>query len=628
MDHFVAGTGLVAGIRDIRFQGGYMYVGAENTDEVFRFDATTGAFVDVFVTAGSGGIDGPHGMTFGPDVNADNVPELYVSGRNSFNIVRYDGATGLPLGTYVTPSSGGLNLPQGLTFDPAGSILYVTSEGSNQVLKYNAQNGAFLGVGASTGLSSPDDVKFGPDGLMYVSSGGNNRIIRFTAAGAYVDDYVPAGSGGMDRPYRMAFGPDGDLYVSALDSSQILRFGTEPEAVFTVSLSTPSNLPVTVTFATANGSATAGSDYTASSGTISFAPWNTSKTIRVPVLDDATYEAGETFGVNLSNSFGAALADGQGIATITDNDTAPTKFYVVNDATTNLTYEYGATGTAIENYTLNGGNTAPRGAASNAAGTTVWVVDKNKKVYVYNPSGGLLGSWTAGSLASNATVEGVATNGTDVWIVDAKQDKVFKYTGAASRLTGSQNAASSFNLNSANSSPKDIVTDGVSLWVVNDSSTDKVFKYTLAGTLVGSWTISTSGAGSPTGITLDPTNVSAIWIVDSFADAVFQYTAAASRTSGSQSAATSFALAAGNTNPQGIADPPVPQAGATIGDRPHRARRSTESARVKALDNYLTTKLNDAGTRQSATIADRFVDSLFDLGQTRATLRALRRGLR
>jgi hypothetical protein len=188
----------------------------------------------------------------------------------------------------------------------------------------------------------------------------------------------------------------------------------------------------------------------------------------------------------------------------------------------------------------------------------VWVVDANRKVYVYNTSGGLLGSWTAGSLASNATVEGIATNGTDVWIVDARSDKVFKYAGAASRLSGSQNAASSFNLNSGNRDPKDIVTDGASLWVVNDTFfTDKVFKYNLAGTLVGSWTITTSGATSPTGITLDPANPSDLWIVDNGTDRVYQYMAAVSKTSGSQSAATSFALAAGNANPQGIADPPV-----------------------------------------------------------------------
>ena len=186
----------------------------------------------------------------------------------------------------------------------------------------------------------------------------------------------------------------------------------------------------------------------------------------------------------------------------------------------------------------------------------MWVVDANKKVYVYNNSGLLLGSWTAGTLANNAAVQGIATNGSDVWFVDAKSDKVYRYTGAASRLSGSQNAASSFALNSGNNDATDIVTNGVHLWVVNDSSTDKVFKYTVAGSLVGSWTI-TSGGGSPTGITIDPTNVSDIWIVDSATDRVYQFTATASRSSGSQSPARSFALAAGNTNPQGIADPPA-----------------------------------------------------------------------
>ena len=228
---------------------------------------------------------------------------------------------------------------------------------------------------------------------------------------------------------------------------------------------------------------------------------------------------------------------------------------MVNDATGDRTYEYTAAGNSNEDYALNNGNSAPRGAASTAVGDKVWVVDANKKVYVYNPGGGLLGSWTAGSLASNATVEGIATNGTDVWIVDAKQDKVFRYTGAASRLSGSQNAASSFSLNSSNTGPKDIVTDGTSLWVVNDSTTDKVFKYTLSGSLLGSWTIAGAGT-SPTGITLDPSGGGNLWIVDSGTKRVYQFdNARGSRRFLSPS--TSFALSAGNTNPQGIADPPT-----------------------------------------------------------------------
>jgi hypothetical protein len=253
------------------------------------------------------------------------------------------------------------------------------------------------------------------------------------------------------------------------------------------------------------------------------------------------------------------LTDSRDVSGIDFGNASPTKFYVVNDATQNLTYEYNAIGQLNESYSLNTGNTAPRGAASTIAGDKTWVVDANRNVYVYGNSGGLVGSWTAGTLSTKAVVEGIATNGTDIWIVDAYSDKVYKYAGAATRTKDSQNATSSFSLNSGNTSPKDIVTNGVNLWVVNDSTTDKVFKYTTAGTLVNSWTISTAGATSPTGITIDPANVSNIWIVDSGTDRVYQYNAAATfANSSSHAADVSFALAAGNTNPQGIADPPAP----------------------------------------------------------------------
>ena len=208
---------------------------------------------------------------------------------------------------------------------------------------------------------------------------------------------------------------------------------------------------------------------------------------------------------------------------------------------------------------LTAGNTAPRGAASTSAGDKTWVVDANRKVYVYDNSGGLVGSWSLGSLSWAANVQGIATNGTDVWVVDAYSDNVYKYTNAASRTTGSQNAASSFKLNSGNKNAADIVTDGTSLWVVNNSTTDKVFKYSTGGALISSWTITTAGATSPTGITIDPANVSNIWIVDSGTDRVYQYNAAVNLANGSSKAAdVSFALAPGNTNPQGIADPPAP----------------------------------------------------------------------
>jgi hypothetical protein len=150
--------------------------------------------------------------------------------------------------------------------------------------------------------------------------------------------------------------------------------------------------------------------------------------------------------------------------------------------------------------------------------------------------------------------------------------RIYRYIAAAGRLSDSQNAASNFSLNNANQNPKDVVTDGSHLWVVNDSSSDKVFKYMLSGALVESWTISTSGATSPKGITLDPSNPNPNhqWIVDAGTKRVYQYDGATAFASGSLSASMSFDLAAGNTNPQGIADPPVAAADQTVIDNDPR----------------------------------------------------------
>jgi hypothetical protein len=93
-----------------------------------------------------------------------------------------------------------------------------------------------------------------------------------------------------------------------------------PSMTFTVTLSSASSQTVTVNYATANGTATAGSDYTTTSGTLSFSPGQTSHTVSVTTLGDFTPEANETFFVNLSNPTNATIADAQGLGTIQDND--------------------------------------------------------------------------------------------------------------------------------------------------------------------------------------------------------------------------------------------------------------------------------------------------------------------
>ena len=95
--------------------------------------------------------------------------------------------------------------------------------------------------------------------------------------------------------------------------------GTSKVAV-TVTLSQSSADSVTVNYATANGSAVAKQDYTATSGTLTFQPGETSHTISVAIRGDRKREADETFSVSLSNAVGATIADGVAAVTILNDD--------------------------------------------------------------------------------------------------------------------------------------------------------------------------------------------------------------------------------------------------------------------------------------------------------------------
>lgn len=675
-------------IRDLEFNDGYLYVASGCTDEVVRLDGTTGKFVDVFVAAGSGGIDEPQELVFGPDANDDGVPELYVSGRSSSNVVRYDGVSGQPLGSYVASNSGGLDLPGGITFDPTGSSLLVASTRSGKVLKYDALTGASLGV-VTPDLYPyvPKDVDFGADGLLYVIDSGG-RILRFTADGTYVDDYIPSGTIEMENPTSFAFGPDGDVYVTGLYFREVMRFGTESEIVFTVNLSEEDELPVSVDYTTVDVTASAGDgDYVAISGTLTFQPGQTSKTILIPILDDGSAEGNETFDVALSNPINATIGDGQGQATITEalagvtitplteavtsegggearfrvvldsqpsgpvtlrfstsdpteglvasatepssfdddlylpfnpldwykpkdiivagvddsdydpdvsyeiivtvadsvdpyyydyepddiqltniddengpgsNELPSAKFYVV-DGGVNQSFEYSDDGTMLDGnqWNLDGGNSNPRGATSISDGSRVWIVDSNRNVYVYDGDGALQ---TSGAASGLNQPEGIATDGTHVWIVDRKAKQVLRYDDAA--VAGDWTPDFSFSLSGANSSAMGIATDGASIWIVDDGRrTDQVFKYRASdGALLGNWAIADQNS-KPTGIANDPSGASAsLWIVDNGTDQVFEYGNALADAGGSL--VNVFSLAPANTNPQGIADPMTSFSGA------------------------------------------------------------------
>src|SRR5207247_1719904 len=86
-------------------------------------------------------------------------------------------------------------------------------------------------------------------------------------------------------------------------------------------------------YATADNTATAPSDYTSASGTVTFAPGVTSQTVTVLVNGDTTFEPTESFFVNLDTPVNATIADSQGVGTIVNDDTQPT--IAINDVSHN-----------------------------------------------------------------------------------------------------------------------------------------------------------------------------------------------------------------------------------------------------------------------------------------------------
>lgn len=88
----------------------------------------------------------------------------------------------------------------------------------------------------------------------------------------------------------------------------------------TVSLTGSYSSKVTVDYSTIDGTATAGSDYVAKSGTITFNPGETKKTVTISIKGDTQQESDETFLISLTNPQGAKIVDGKGVVTITNDD--------------------------------------------------------------------------------------------------------------------------------------------------------------------------------------------------------------------------------------------------------------------------------------------------------------------
>ncbi len=202
----------------------------------------------------------------------------------------------------------------------AGEIFVATW--GRQVHRFNSGGALQDSVTLSTsGLGELIDIDASTDGRLAVGSR-FGHVVQMTQAFTDIT-YFSAGT----SPTFVAFAPPA---ISVSDASAAEGEVGSTAASFTVSLSYAVNHPVTVDYTTADGTAVAGIDYAASSGTVTFEPGETNKTVTVSVLGDAIDELDETFALNLSSAANASLSDTQGTGTILDDDAATLS---INDAT-------------------------------------------------------------------------------------------------------------------------------------------------------------------------------------------------------------------------------------------------------------------------------------------------------
>ena len=238
----------------------------------------------------------------------------------------------------ATGGAGWIRNDNWLSAEPLGSWHGVTTDASGQVTGLNLSNNGLSGslpsaLGSLGGLRS----------LFLYGNAGLTGALPGSLSGLTDLQYFYAFGTGLCLPAELnawhdaiqrkgttqacVAGEPVPATASALPSVSVADArateGTGATLAFAVTLSRPATGLVTLDYQTGDGTARAGADYTATSGTLSFAPGETSRTVQVPVLADAHDEGEETMTLSLSNPTGARIGDGEATGTIVNSGALP-----------------------------------------------------------------------------------------------------------------------------------------------------------------------------------------------------------------------------------------------------------------------------------------------------------------
>jgi predicted extracellular nuclease/Ca2+-binding RTX toxin-like protein len=224
----------------------------------------------------------------------------------TFTVLRSGGDDGAVSATWTLDAPGGANLADLVDLDPnqatSGTVSFADGETSKTIT-----------VLVQGDVSIETDETF----LVTLSAPtGGASLGNANGTGTITNDDLP--------PVPGAFSID--------DVSHVEGNAGTTSYTFTVTRSGGSDGTVTVDYTTADGTAAAGSDYAATSGTLTFLNGETSKTITVLVSGDTTFEPNENFTLNLTNpTGGATIADAQGTGFILNDDPAPAGTLSIDD---------------------------------------------------------------------------------------------------------------------------------------------------------------------------------------------------------------------------------------------------------------------------------------------------------
>jgi DNA-binding beta-propeller fold protein YncE len=277
--------------------------------------------------------------------------------------------------------------PIALALDPAGSFAWALTRGGDLLTyRIDPASGALLAEDSIASAGRASALAVHPSGsFVYVShvKSGEISAFRVDPDSGRLSPMAGSPFATGNEPSALGMHPSGSfLYVVELASRQVGAFRIDPA---TGALTALPHAP----FATnATTPATAGQDYQAASGTLTFAPGTTTGTITVQVFGDFTYEPDEVFTLNLSAPAGATLVRTQAVGTIDDDERArmvsPVPGSTFGSATVTFVWTAGsqAAGYFLDVSTTPGGTNLYSAAQSGLTATVSGIPASGQPIYV------------------------------------------------------------------------------------------------------------------------------------------------------------------------------------------------------------------------------------------------------